>query len=371
MQRLQPDISKISLEAENRLLRTRLDEFMAEASYNEQTHMRCHERELALLAAEDLPQLLHILTQGMQASFRLPCISLVLLDPEHELRHLLANTGTPAETLNNICFVDRLSTFSPLFEGLRRPWLGPFLGYDHQALFPRCQALRSVALLPMIRRNTLVGWLNLGSDDPSRFTRHHASDFLNRLATIGAVCLENTANREQLVVSGLTDALTGLHNRRYLERRLSEEIARSRRYGHPLSCLFIDADHFKLVNDLHGHSAGDQVLREISLRVRECLRGSDVATRFGGEEFALLLPQTGLAEALKLADRIRQRVQQNAIPTGKGSELAVTISIGVSELKEADQEDAGERLISSADAALYQAKREGRNRVRCAPVEIP
>ncbi len=371
MQRLQLDISKISLEAENRLLRSRLEQFMAEASYNERTHMRCHERELSLLAAEDLPQLLQILTQGMQASFRLPCISLVLLDPEHELRHLLANTGTSAETLNDVYFVDQLSTFSPILEGLRSPWLGPFLGYDHRELFPHCRALRSVALLPMIRRNTLVGGLYLGSDDISRFTRHHASDFLNRLAAIGAVCLENTANREHLVVSGLTDALTGLHNRRYLERRLSEEIARSRRYGHPLSCLFIDADHFKLVNDLHGHSAGDQVLRELSLRVRECLRASDVATRFGGEEFALLLPQTDLVEALKLAERIRHRVQQNPIPAGNGNELAITISIGVSELKEADQEDAGERLISSADAALYQAKQQGRNRVRCAPAETP
>jgi len=369
MPRLQPDTPKMSLEAENRLLHERLDRFIAEASHSEQTHKRCHDRELSLLAAEDLPQLLDILTRGMRASFGLPCISLVLLDPEHVLRHLLISTGTSVEELRDIHFVDRLTDFSPVYDNLRRPWLGPFLGDDHRTLFPHCQRLQSVALLPMIRRNIPIGGLNLGSDNFNRFTRYHASDFLNRLATIGAVCLENTANREHLVVSGLTDALTGLHNRRYLERRLSEEIARSRRYGHPLSCLFIDADHFKLVNDLHGHSAGDQVLRELSLRVRECLRASDVATRFGGEEFALLLPQTDLVEALKLAERIRQRVQRNAIQTGNGNELAVTISIGVSELKEADQKDAGDRLISSADAALYQAKRQGRNRVSCASVE--
>jgi diguanylate cyclase (GGDEF)-like protein len=212
-----------------------------------------------------------------------------------------------------------------------------------------------------------VGCLNLGCRDPKRFTRHHACDFLHHLATIAAVCLESAANREHLVISGLTDALTGLHNRRYLERRLREEVARAERYRHPLSCLFIDADHFKQINDRYGHATGDEVLREISLRVRECLRASDMATRFGGEEFTLLLPQTDAEEAINLAERIRLAICTDPIVTRSGSELQVSVSIGVSQLATATEEEyeaAGEQLLKEADAALYQAKKEGRNRVR-------
>lgn len=345
------------------MLRQSLDALTAEARYNQDTFERFNERELALLSAEDLPQLLHILTDGMRASFRLPCVSLVLQDTDHELRHLLLNSGIAPEGLRNVQFVDDLQAYNPIYANLPRPWLGPVHG-EHQAhLFPGCHLLRSLALLPMIRRNALVGSLNLGSGDPTRFTRHHASDFLHRLATIGAVCLENAANREHLVISGLTDALTGLHNRRYLQRRLDEEVARARRYSQHLSCLFIDADHFKRVNDLHGHAAGDRVLREIALRVKECLRASDVATRFGGEEFAVLLPQTDAGEACSLAERIRRRIQEHPMPLDGLPPLGVSVSIGVSELSSQTSGNPGDKLLDNADKALYRAKESGRNRV--------
>jgi diguanylate cyclase (GGDEF)-like protein len=367
MRNLQHTLETPSTETENRMLRNKLAELTAEARHNEETLKRFHDRELALLGAEDLPQLLEILTHGMQKSFRVPCVSLVLLDPDHVLRHLLLNTGVSPEGLHNIFFVDRLDGFNPVYANLARPWLGPMMGDEHSRLFPGCSQLRSLALLPLIRRNVLIGSLNLGSGDPTRFTRHHASDFLQRLATIGAVCVENTANREHLVVSGLTDALTGLHNRRYLERRLEEEIARAVRYGHPLSCLFIDADHFKRVNDLYGHAAGDRALREISLRVKECLRASDVATRFGGEEFALLLPQTDAQEAFSLAERIRKRILAFPIPLENADPLPISVSIGVSELDPDTEDDPGQKLIIDADRALYQAKNSGRNRVTLCP----
>jgi len=353
----------LSPEAENRKLREGLRELAEEARNNEETLKRFHERELSLLSAETLPELLEILTGGMQASFRLPCISLVLHDNDHELRHLLTGTGILPEGFDNVIFVDDLEHYHPVYTHLRQPWLGPFMGEEHRALFTGCSPIRSLALVPLIRRGTLVGSLNLGSGNNTRFTRHHATDFLHRLATIAAVCLENTANREHLVISGLTDALTGLHNRRYLERRLAEEVARAHRYDHPLSCLFVDADHFKRVNDLYGHSTGDLVLREIALRMKECLRASDVATRFGGEEFTLLLPQTDAREAFNLAERIRARIEQLPIPVASGCELSVAVSIGVSELNARQGDDAGGQLMADADAALYEAKRLGRNRV--------
>jgi two-component system cell cycle response regulator len=357
----EPDVA-----TENRLLRQRLRRVGEEAVHNQAVLHRFQERQLSLLEAETLTELLASLTDGMRRSFGLHCIGLLLLDPDHELRHLLLQSGRDFTTFSEIRFLDGLHELPGMVRGLRRPRLGCGRP-EYEVLFPGGGQPKSVALLPMLRRNQLVGSLNLGSDDEQRFTRHHASDFLHQLAGIAAICLENSANREHLVISGLTDALTGLHNRRYLERRKQEEVARALRYNQPLSCLFVDVDHFKKINDRHGHSAGDRVLREISLRIRECLRASDMAARIGGEEFALLLPQTDVKEALHLAERIRERVAAQPISTGEGEDTVVTVSVGTSQLNlqsHADTETLGAGLLQEADTALYLAKREGRNCVR-------
>ncbi|MES9878644.1 MAG: DUF484 family protein [Candidatus Sedimenticola sp. 1PA] len=355
---------ELSTAEENRRLREKLRTMREEASHNEQVLKKFHDRELSLLAAETLPQLLTIMTEGMQESFELPTITLALHDPKHELRYLLLKSGVMPESYKNIWFTDHLDEVNPILSDLTQPRLGPFLSDRHAALFPGRNDVRSVALLPMIRRESLVGSLHLGSNDEKRFTRHHASDFLKRLATVSAICLENTVNREHLVISGLTDALTDLHNRRYLERRLDEEVSRAIRYDQPLSCIFIDADHFKRVNDRYGHAAGDAVLREVALRIKECLRVSDIATRYGGEEFALLLPQTDAAMALHLAERIRQRIDGKTIDIGSDKQIHITVSCGVNEMDSHQQEseEAGQNLLSQADEALYQAKNQGRNR---------
>jgi two-component system cell cycle response regulator len=353
----------------NRQLKQQLKALTREASHNEVVLKRFHDRELTLLATETLPELLSCLIDGMKSSFDLPNIKLVLHDPDHELRHLLLHSGIEPESLPDIRFIDQIEHFSPNLARYKSPWLGPFTNHDHALLFPDGTLLKSIAILPMLRRSKLVGLIGLGSHDPNRFTRHHASDFLNRLATISAICLENTANREHLVVAGLTDALTGLHNRRYLERRLEEEVTRALRYQHALSCLFIDADHFKRINDTHGHGAGDSVLREIALRVKECLRASDIATRYGGEEFALLLPQTDAIEACNLAERIRQRIEDKPIAIHGGESVSMTVSIGVAPMryeKNANTQDVSEKLLDEADKSLYVAKESGRNQVQLA-----
>jgi len=360
----QPNLSP---DGETQKLRQQLRELTAEAIHNELIFKRCHEREVTMLSAEGLPQLLDRLTRGMQISFRTPYVSLVLDDPEHELRHLLANTGNNPEQFKDVRFTDRIKDFSPFYTRLSSPWLGPYSKKNHRIFFSGNPKIRSIALLPMIRRGCLVGVLHLGSNNASRFTSEHGSHFIHRLATIGAFCLENAVNLEHLTLSGLTDVLTGLHNRRYLDRRLSEEVTRSARYGSALSCLFIDADHFKSVNDLHGHHAGDHVLREIALRVKECLRASDIATRYGGEEFALLLPQTDQEEAFKLAERIRKRICEQSVLLESGQQLQITASIGVSQLASPASEGCDKKLLNDADSALYEAKQLGRNQVRRAP----
>ncbi len=352
---------------ENRLLRQRLKELTYKAQENQETLGRFHARELELLSAETLPELFNCMTEGLKTSFEIESIQVLLHDPIHEIRHLLYKNGLDEKAFPMLGFVDDMVAVNPRFQRLRSPWLGRFLSPEYDSLFSQPGGLRSMAILPLIRHDRLIGSINLGSSEPSRFSRGLATDFLARLATICTVCLENSVNREHILISGLTDPLTGLHNRRYLDRRLDEELSRAGRYRQPLSCLFIDADHFKRINDNHGHQAGDMVLRELANRIRSQLRASDIATRFGGEEFALLLPQTSLNDALMLAERIRLEINSQSVALSDGSSLKVSVSIGVSEIhplsNRAQQKADGEQLMVNADQALYMAKARGRDRI--------
>jgi two-component system cell cycle response regulator len=158
-----------------------------------------------------------------------------------------------------------------------------------------------------------------------------------------------------------TDAVTGLFNRHYLEQQLDLLTARARAAGKPLSVLMLDIDHFKVVNDTHGHAAGDKVLRAIGELIIANVRGIDIAARYGGEEFAIVMPETDLATARPIADRLRRLLSALDIAHDEAGALSVTTSIGVAELCDADQD--GHAVLARADNALYWAKRNGRNRV--------
>jgi diguanylate cyclase (GGDEF)-like protein len=244
------------------------------------------------------------------------------------------------------------------------------MGCDHQLLFPGGAGIRSVALIPLRRQDRLQGSLNFGSGDERRFSRHLATDFLAHLGVIASFAIENTINRARLVRSGLTDFLTGWHNRRYLNARLKEELARAQRQGTSLTCLLIDLDRFKQINDQHGHLAGDMALREAAQRVDAHIRGSDAAARFGGDEFVVLAPGITPDQAAHLAERIRLAVCETPLEIQAGVQIGMTVSIGVAgtvlSRDEADLKAAAERLLADADSALYRAKQKGRNRVELA-----
>lgn len=191
---------------------------------------------------------------------------------------------------------------------------------------------------------------------------------LSMLEIIGpqiAVALERAEWQEratQFQLMSITDPLTGLLNRRYLEERLTEELNRSARYNYPMSCLMIDIDDFKKYNDRNGHQAGDVALKITAHSLKAALRSADVACRYGGEEFCVLLPQTSISEAGVIAERMRQRVTETDYPFGKSQPMGtVSISIGISTF--AKNIDTAERVIAAADRALYHAKAEGKNRI--------
>jgi two-component system, cell cycle response regulator len=353
---------------ENEDLKRRLKELTAEAANNETIMKRTQARELTLLRADSLAQLLRAMVDGLRESYSLDAVSVVLLDPQHEVRHLLVAGGDRPEEFKQIFFVDSLIGLAPQLAVLSKPWLGPYVGADHHLLFPGATNLKSAALVPLPRKDRATGALCFGSRDPSRFTRHHGTDFLAHLGAVAAVCIENAVNRARLLRAGITDFLTGWHNRRYLQQRLKEELARAQRRAGTIACLMIDIDRFKSINDGYGHLAGDNALKEIAHRVEGQIRSMDTAARFGGDELAILLPEATAVEAARLAERIREVIAGEPFVLTPQIERDLTVSVGVAAVApgrhEVDLKAVADRLLADADAALYRAKALGRNRVQ-------
>jgi two-component system cell cycle response regulator len=166
---------------------------------------------------------------------------------------------------------------------------------------------------------------------------------------------------EESVEQAITDALTGLHNRRYLERHLSALLHQAVATGRPLSLLLADIDHFKKINDTYGHDAGDAVLREFASRFRRYTRSLDLACRYGGEEFVIVMPGTELRHACQVGERLRACIAAEAFHVHAGTGIPVTASVGLATLESA--RETPESIFKRADNALYAAKRDGRNRV--------
>jgi diguanylate cyclase (GGDEF)-like protein len=215
--------------------------------------------------------------------------------------------------------------------------------------------------VPLMSRGSSVGVLEIqlsappGDDD---------LDILGQLAATTAVALQNAHLYQETQRLAITDPLTGLSNYRYFHEQLELEIRRARRMGYAVGLLAIDLDHFKLINDRHGHPAGDRALQCVAELLRSSLRRTDVVARVGGEEFAVVLPGDGLPQVAIVAEKLRRAVE--ALPPVRGGSSAaatpVTLSIGgTSQMSETLDKQA---LITAADRALYEAKRAGRNRVQ-------
>ncbi|HUF12072.1 MAG TPA: GGDEF domain-containing protein [Longimicrobiales bacterium] len=227
---------------------------------------------------------------------------------------------------------------------------------------------RSLASIPLDTTNGIIGMLCVWNADRPALEQPGLAT-LRTLAPYAALQLRQFAVQETLRERAERDALTGMPNRGAFDERLDVEIARYRRYRHPLSLIVIDVDHFKAVNDTWGHDAGDVVLRHIGRILVASIRETDHAARLGGEEFAVLLPETDLPQAVETAERIRVAVEKASVEHGRET-LGVRISAGVATCPTVASDPAS--LIPSADAALYASKQGGRNRVTAAtPSEDP
>jgi diguanylate cyclase (GGDEF)-like protein/PAS domain S-box-containing protein len=181
-------------------------------------------------------------------------------------------------------------------------------------------------------------------------------------AKLGEYVVEIESLNRRLREEALRDPLTDLHNRRFFEEAAARDVARSIRRGEPLSVAMLDIDHFKSINDTHGHTFGDQVLRRVADILRAGARASDLLCRFGGEEFVAVLSGASLAHAVEIAEQWRTSIAAARVDTGSGSSVGCTISIGVAQVS-GDQTDTVDLVLQRADGALYEAKRRGRDRV--------
>ena len=183
--------------------------------------------------------------------------------------------------------------------------------------------------------------------------------YLEQLTRQSAITINRANTYSKVLQYATLDALTNLNNRRQFEVRLKQEIATTKRQKNPLCAMMVDIDFFKKVNDTYGHASGDAVLRTVASIIKEHLRESDIPSRYGGEEFAVLLPYTHIEEAKIVGERLRKAVETTPIPIDKKN-INVTISMGLAEFS---PQETGEDLFKRADSALYEAKESGRNRV--------
>lgn len=229
--------------------------------------------------------------------------------------------------------------------------------YQFQPQFPPVRSFRSFLAVPLIVEHKVWGILRLEADKAGELGRDDLGA-LSSLAVPAALALHNADLFAALELRAVTDGLTGLYRRHYFDRRLDTELARARRLKAPLSLVFLDVDHFKSINDRYGHTQGDAVLRAVAERTQRHVKSQGIVARYGGEEFVAILPETSVTQAARVAEVIRAVMARDPI---SGSAIQVTVSCGVAAFPEHGSTPT--ELTERADAALYAAKRGGRNRV--------
>src|SRR5690606_21459794 len=315
------DNNKLAQSRLERLTRT-LGELMEKATQNERILRNFQQFELELLAVNGLEALLDSLLSNSLRHFRLDAVELWLLDPEGILRELLGGDSDRDANLHWLDDSAPLRLLHPNHAEVRLCYPPP------SGLFPG-RPVRSVALLPLVRHGALIGSLHFGAYAAQRFSGDKSTDFINHLASVVAVCLENCANQEHLHRLSMIDMLTRVGNRRSFHLSIDREIARAVRQCEPLTVMLGDLDHFKRVNDNHGHQVGDRVLHAVAQEIAGMLRKTDHVCRYGGEEFALILPNCGRELAADIAERIRARISAIRVASDSGIKVPTSMSLGV------------------------------------------
>lgn len=350
-----------------RVLQSHLDGMLDRVQTNSLTLKRFQVFETRLLNLNSLAEMIDHILCDAKTFFDLDVISFCLIDEKGEIAGYLKDDGYDHEKIEGLILLNDKELFKTTFGLSPRPFLGVYKQSTCAGFFSELERKPvSVAIIPLSRRGKYLGSLNLGSYVSNRFIGDMATDFIEHMVSVVSICLENNLNFETMRRTSLVDTLTGVNNRRFLEQRIGEELDRSQRNDDPLSCLFLDIDHFKSVNDTYGHQTGDFVLSLVASMIKKQLRSNDVLARYGGEEFVALLSNINESRVVDIAERIRLSIKELPI-SYNDKEIKVTISIGSSTYQPSlspakSSADLSALLILSADKALYAAKNAGRDR---------
>jgi len=321
---------------------------------NEDLARKFHEVESRILSVLNFRDFFERLLLEISSIFDIPLVWFSLLE-ETDVSQLIRQSATTKVLRERMNLVDRESFFK-LTGQLDRPLLVNERISLYGRLLPPNRSLNigSMAVVPVTLDGELVGSLNLADGSSSRYAPGLNMVLLERLALKVSLCLSNVTAHEKLGKVAHHDPLTNLLNRRAMESILQREFDRSRRYGRPLSVVFVDLDDFKLVNDTFGHDCGDLLLKHLADSMVRMCRASDVVTRYAGDEFVLILPETVQTRAAQLMQRIRAELARQPLMFDKKA-ITVTASFGIASTEDDSIADIA-MLLKAADKMLYCSK---------------
>jgi diguanylate cyclase (GGDEF)-like protein/putative nucleotidyltransferase with HDIG domain len=350
--------SRVAVSMEKEYLREQLREREEELSVINNSSM-------ILASSLDIQEIFGSFVEELKKVVDVTWASIVLIDEDEFVCVALSAPESSAYQIGDRVPMERTGTAWVVSQ--KKPFIEPDLAvekYFTTSEFFYEHGLRSTAYLPLIAKGKIIGSFILCSKTPHAFVQRHVR-LLEQLASQIAMPLENSQLYARAEKKARVDELTGLYNRRSLDEMIDSEISRHSRYGGTFSLAILDLDSFKAYNDTYGHLAGDDLLKIIGNNIKSALRTSDYAFRYGGDEFAVLLPQTTVDAALSVLERVREKIGVDIDP----DKINITASIGVASWP--DDGISHTDIIASADVTLYRAKRSGGNQTLCASGSLP
>jgi diguanylate cyclase (GGDEF)-like protein len=323
---------------------------------NEETALKFFEVEMSVLSTLNFHDFFDKLLSNIMEKFSLSSVWVTLIDRCRAVKliYTYANASIPAK---NLRILER-KKFSRIVMHTDKARLSNSDMERFALLMPKGREKKygSIAIVPISLDGDLQGSINFADESPERFSPEVDTILLEQLGLVVSICLSNVAAHEELKALAFKDPLTGLLNRRAMERALKREISRSKRYKSPLSVAFIDLDDFKKVNDTLGHDSGDEILVHVAEALRKLSRQSDVISRYAGDEFIIILPETSSEEANSLVGRIQEHFREHPM-TLNGIRVPVGFSCGIASPDHKAGDDVS-ALLKKADELLYQDKQE-------------
>lgn len=322
-----------------------VEELISNARRNELALKRLQQFELTLLSCQTWFDLLDLIVHGLPHQFDLDGIALSLADPDGELKHAMMQSLDldQGRVLNQVEFANHVPLIRTNIAKSPSPWA-------------------SCLAMPLVHNEYVIGQLLLLSKNDQRFTAGMATDFMQHLAAVISACFFMVKQSEERSRLSLTDPLTGAENRRGFERSYTREWAQGLRHQQTFTLLMLDLDHFKQVNDQHGHATGDRVLKTLAKTLKATLRPTDHVGRLGGEEFAILLAGDSSAYLDKVVSRLQQSIRDMHVLNDQGEALPITASGSYAVVNpNVNHTLSLDDALAKLDAKLYDAKAQGRD----------